>query len=100
MSRSFCLLLVMVVTVSHVQANVFSDVLSWVGLGGSEKEEEAADDLGSADLAGEDVEPGLGQDNESSDDIVEVEAENNDDTEEEAPTAPTPTEPTPRVDEL
>ena len=46
----------MMATVSHVEASIFSDVLSWVGLGGTEKEE-AADDIGSGEVVAEDVEP-------------------------------------------
>ena len=40
LTRSLTLLLVAVITVSQVEANIISDVLSWVGLGGSDKSEE------------------------------------------------------------
>ena len=70
MTRSLCLLLVMSVTISHVEANIFTDVLSWVGLGAGgsvEKEEKAKDEIDSGERV---------SDNDNEDDIVESESNN------------------------
>ena len=84
LTRSFCLLLVAVVTVSHVEANIFSDVLSWVGLGGSEKEEEAvAEDIESVEPVADDVEPELPDEEISNNDGEDVEPVNNEESEDE-----------------
>ena len=73
----------MMATVSHVEASIFSDVLSWVGLGGTEKEE-AADDIGSGEVVAEDVEPEQVDEGGSIDDVEEVLDESSEETEEEA----------------
>ena len=84
LTRSFCLMLVAVVTVSHVEANIFSDVLSWVGLGGSEKEEEAvAEDIESAEPVADDVEPELPDEEISNNDAEGTDPVNNEESEDE-----------------
>ena len=85
LTRSFCLLLVAVVTVSHVEANIFSDVLSWVGLGGSEKQEEAvAEDIESVEPVADDVEPELPDEEISENDGEEIDPADNEESEDEA----------------
>merc|ERR1712123_534870 len=86
LTRSFCLLLVTVVTVSQVEANIFSDVLSWVGLGGSEKVEGEvpSEDVESGEPAADEVEAGLPDENVIIDDGEAGEAVNNEASEEEA----------------
>ena len=86
LTRSFCLLLVTVVTVSQVEANIFSDVLSWVGLGGSEKVEEEvpSEDVESGEPAADEVEAELPDENVIIDDGEAGEAVNNEASEEEA----------------
>ena len=66
--RSLTLLLVTVITISQVEGSIISDVLSWVGLGGSDKseEEEVVADVAETDeSATEDTDPPL-SDEESS----------------------------------
>ena len=73
------------VTVSHVEANIFSDVLSWVGLGGSEKQEEAvADDIESVEPVADDVEPELPDEDLSNNDGEEIEPVDNEKNQDEA----------------
>ena len=73
------------VTVSHVEANIFSDVLSWVGLGGSEKQEEAvAEDIESVEPVADDVEPELPDEDLSNNDGEDIEPVDNEENQDEA----------------
>ena len=67
-----------------MEANIFSDVLSWVGLGGSEKEDEAvAEDIESAEPVADDVEPELPDEEISNNGGEDVEPVNNEESEDE-----------------